>query len=68
MLYKAYYTNIIVLDYKNRCFLLKTTFFSEIIPLNIFEWQILKITCRAKKMFLLSLASLKRGRIHLPLF
>lgn len=26
MLYKAYYANIIVLDYKNRSFLLKTTF------------------------------------------
>ncbi len=35
MLYNAYYANIIVLDYKNRSFLLKTTFFSEIIPLNM---------------------------------
>lgn len=38
MLYKDYYANVILLIHKNKSFLLKTIFFNEIIPLNMFRW------------------------------
>lgn len=54
MLCKAYYVNIIVLDYKNKSFLLKTTLFSKIIPANNRVQANIKDNLPRKKMFLLS--------------
>ncbi len=42
---KANNANTALLIYKNKTFLLKTTFFSKIIPSNNVCGQILKITC-----------------------